>query len=83
VVRHLTLVNSSASLTTLVDERSVLLSPRRVVPPVKLSVGSRSFLVAAAQLWNSLPDDIVLADSLWTFRLQLKHYLFQQSYVVL
>jgi len=28
----------------------------RLVPPVKLStVGSRAFLVAAAQLWNSLP----------------------------
>ena len=26
--------------------------------------------VAAAQLWNSLPDDIVLADSLSTFRRQ-------------
>jgi len=26
-----------------------------------------------------LPDDIVLADSLSTFRRQLKHYLFQQS----
>jgi len=47
---------------------------------VKLStVGSRVFPVAAGQLWNSLPDDIVLADSLWTSR-QLKHYLFQQSY---
>jgi len=45
--------------------------------PVKLStVDSRTFPVAAAKLWNSLPDDIVLADSLSTFRRQLKHYLF-------
>jgi len=52
-----------------------------VVSPVKLSTGgSRAFPVAAAQLWNSLPDDIMLADSLWTFRRQLKHYLFQQFY---
>jgi len=52
-----------------------------VVSPVELStVGSRHFPVAAAQLWNNLPDDIVLADSLSTFRRQLKHYLFQQSY---
>ena len=36
---------------------------------VKLStVGSRAFPVSAAQLWNSLPDDIVLADSMLTFR---------------
>jgi len=56
-------------------------SNRFVVPPVKLStVGSRAFPVAAAQLWNSLPDDIALADSLSTFRHQLKHHLFQQSY---
>jgi len=31
-------------------------------------------------LWNSLTDDIVLADSLSTFRCQLKNYLFQQFY---
>ena len=36
--------------------------------------------VAAAQLWKSLPADIVLADSLSTCLCQLKHYLFQQSY---
>jgi len=55
---------------------------RLVVPSVKLStVGSPAFQVAAAQLCNSLPDDvdIVLADSLSIFRRQLKHYLFQQS----
>ena len=34
-------------------------SNRLVVPPVKLfTVGSRAFPVAAAQLWNNLPDDI-------------------------
>ena len=37
-------------------------SNRLVVPPVKLStVGSRAFLISAAQLRNSLPDHIVLA----------------------
>jgi len=41
----------------------------------------RAFPVAAAKLWNSLPDDIVLADTPSTFRRQLKHYLFQQSYL--
>jgi len=56
-------------------------SIRLVVPLVKLStVGSRAFSGAAPKLWNSLPDDIVLADSLSTFRRQLKHYLYQQSY---
>ena len=33
-----------------------------VVPPVRLStVGSRAFPVAAAQIWNSLPEHIVSA----------------------
>jgi len=50
-------------------------SNRLVVPLVNLfTVGSRAFPVAAAKLWNSKPDDIVLADSLWTFWRQLKHY---------
>ena len=56
-------------------------SNRLVMPPVKLStVGSRAFPIAAAQLWNSLRDDIFLADSLSTFQRQLKHKLFQQYY---
>jgi len=42
-------------------------SIRLVVLPVKLStVGRRALSVVAPQLWNSLPDDIVLADSLST-----------------
>ena len=56
-------------------------SDRLVVPQVQLStVGSRAFPVAAAKLWNSLPDNIISVDSLATFRRQLKHYLFQKSY---
>ena len=56
-------------------------SIRLVVPPIQLStVGSRAFPVAAPQLWNSLPDDIVLTDSLSTFQRLLKRYLFKQSY---
>jgi len=45
-----------------------------VVPPDKLStVGSQVIPIAAAQSWNSLPDDVILADSMSTFRRQLKH----------
>ena len=56
-------------------------SNRLVVPSVKLStVNGRAFLVAAAKLWNSLPEDVILADLLSTFQHQLKHHLFQQSY---
>jgi len=32
------------------------------------------------ELLNSLPDDVVLADLLLTFRCHMKHYLLQQSY---
>jgi len=42
---------------------------RLVVPPVRLStVGSRAFPVAAAQIWNSLPEHIVSAPTLQSFR---------------
>ena len=38
---------------------------RLVVPPVKLStVGSRAFAVAAPHIWNTLPTDVVAANSL-------------------
>ena len=54
---------------------------RLVVPPIKLStVGSRAFPVAAAELWNSLPDSVISVYSLTTFWRHLKHYLFQKSY---
>ena len=56
-------------------------SVRLVVPPVKLpTVVGRAFPVAAAQLWNSLPDNVMSAESLHGFRRQLKHFLLQQSF---
>jgi len=54
---------------------------RLVVQPVKLStVGSRAFAVAASHIWNTLPTDVVAANSLSTFRQLLKRFLFKQSY---
>jgi len=54
---------------------------RLVVPQVKLStVGSRAFAVAAPDIWNRLPTDVVAANSLSTFRRLLKRFLFRQSY---
>jgi len=54
---------------------------RLVAPPIKLStVGSRAFPVAAAQVWNGLPEAVVLSSSLQTSRRQLKTHLFQLSY---
>ena len=48
---------------------------RLVVPPVRLSTdGSRSFPVAAAQIWNSLPEHIVSAPTLQSFSRHLKTF---------
>ena len=56
-------------------------SNRLRIPPFKLStIGGRAFPVAAAQFWNSLPDNVTSANSLSSFRQQLKHTLFQQSF---
>ena len=50
---------------------------RLVAPPIKVStVGSRAFPVAAAQVWNSLPEAVISSSSLQTFRRQLKTHLF-------
>jgi len=52
-----------------------------VVSPVTLfTVGSRTFPVAAAQIWNSLPEHIVSAPTLQSFRRHLKTFLLQQSF---
>ena len=54
---------------------------RLVIPPIKLStVGSREFPVAAAQVWNGLPEAVISSSSLQSFRRQLKTHLFQLSY---
>jgi len=54
---------------------------RLVIPPIKLStVGSRGFPVAAAQVWNSLPEAVISSSSLQSFRRQLKTHLFQLLY---
>ena len=54
---------------------------RLVAPPIKLStVDRRAFPVAAAQVWNGLPEGVVSSSSLQTFRRQLKTHLFQLSY---
>ena len=48
---------------------------RLLVPSVKLSaVGGRAFAVAGPTIWNSLPDNVISAPSLSTFRQRLKHF---------
>jgi len=40
------------------------------------TVGDRTFLVAAARVWNSLPDHVTSAPSVAVFRSRLKTHLF-------
>jgi len=44
------------------------------------TVGSWAFAVAAPDIWNRLPTDVVAANSLSSFRRLLKRFLFRQSY---
>jgi len=54
---------------------------RLLVPSIKLStVGGRAFQVAGPTIWNSLPDSVISAPSLSTFRQRLKTYLFRASF---
>jgi len=77
----------------LVDELclSADLSPRRrlrsapssslVVRRVRLStIGDRAFPVAAAHVWNGLPQHVTSASSVSTFRRRLKTHLFQHCF---
>jgi len=45
-----------------------------------LTVGDRAFPVAAARVWNSLPDLVTSAPSEAVFRSRLKTHLFNISY---
>jgi hypothetical protein len=44
------------------------------------TVGDRAFPVAAARLWNSLPQHVIAAPSLTVFRSRLKTHLFSVCY---
>ena len=49
---------------------------RLLVPSVKLSIPSAAWPVAGPTICNSLPDSVVSAPSLSTFRLRLKRFCF-------
>ena len=52
-----------------------------LVPPARrVTLGDRTFPVAAARAWNSLPAQIRVTSSLLSFRRQTKAHLFQLSY---
>jgi len=43
-------------------------------------VGSLTINVSGPRIWNGLPEDVVSAQTLSSFRRRLKPFLFQQSY---
>jgi len=47
---------------------------------VSTTVGSWAFAFAALHVWNSLPTDVIAANSLSTYRQLLKCFLFCKSY---
>jgi len=52
-----------------------------LMPSVKRStVGSRAFSVAGPNTWNALPEDVTSSQSEYTFRHQLKMWLFRKSF---
>jgi len=56
-------------------------SSRLVVLTFRLStVGSQTLNVSGPRIWNGLPEDVVSAPTLSSFRCRLKPFLFQQSY---
>ena len=44
---------------------------------------SRAFPVAAPRIWNSLPEHIIMAATLQSFKKHLKTFLLQRSYLSL
>jgi len=56
-------------------------SSRLLLPPVKRStVGSRAFPVADPKTLSALPEDVTSSQSDYTFRRQLKTWLFKKSF---
>ena len=54
---------------------------RLIVPRTRLrTIGDRCFRVMAARAWNSLPTSITTATFLFSFKRQLKTFLFTKSF---
>ena len=62
------------------DLRSMNRGYLRTVVPCLKRTGGRSFKVMAPQIWNSLPENLRLCDSLHGFKAGLKTFLFRESY---
>ena len=73
----------SELLEAYVPMRMLRSSSQLVLPEPKFNFktyGSRAFSVCAPGLWNSLPLEIRMCDSIDTFKRKLKTHLFKSSY---
>ena len=82
VTYHSICSNSSMLLMCLLVTRlRSFTSDDLIVPDVRLtSIGSRTFPVARAHIWNTLPLSITSASSLTVFKQFHKHHLFSFSF---
>ena len=69
----LTYCSSSKNLRS--ESRQLLVLPRS-----RSKLGSRAFSVSAPSLWNSLPIEIRLSNSVYSFRKKLKTYFFPLAF---
>lgn len=73
-----------ASLITIKENTRQLRSSSKnllVIPKTRtVSFGDRSFMFAAATLWNTLPEQTKTTDSLSTFKRELKTHLFRSVF---
>jgi len=73
----------ASDLRRLSDMRSSLTHQLDVRQSLCATVGDRTFAIAGARLWNSLPPaDIIACDTVPRFRRELKTFLFRQSYPI-
>ena len=76
IVRSCVLLSSLGTRYALRSATRNLMS----VPRTKTKLGERSFTVAGPSIWNALPDSVKTADSIETFKSNLKTFLFPLSF---
>ena len=74
-------LNCSADVNSRRRLRSGSTAPLLVSMTRCRTLGDYGFLVAAAQVWNSLPTTLISQSSMLTVRQQLKTFLFEHSYL--
>ena len=72
------LIHKKQDLRSLRSSDTNLIQPPRLT--IKNSWGNRAFMVSSPALWNKLPADIRMKQTLETFKKHLKTHLFNKYY---